>query len=45
MRCSVCSVILYERLAFGYFTPDTNRFEKTRSAILFDRIQQVLAKL
>lgn len=30
---------------YEYFNPDTNRFEKTRSAILFDRIQQVLSKL
>lgn len=28
-----------------YFNPDTNRFEPTRRAILFDRIQQVLAKM
>lgn len=30
---------------FEYFDLDTDRFEKTRSAILFDRIQQVLAKM
>lgn len=30
---------------FEYFDLDTDRFEKTRSDILFDRIQQVLAKM
>ncbi len=30
---------------YEYFNPDTNRFEPTRSAILFDRIQQVLVKM
>lgn len=30
---------------FEYFDLDTDRFEKTRSAILFDRIQQVLVKM
>lgn len=30
---------------YEYFNPDTNRFEPTRSAILFDRIRQVLAKM
>lgn len=31
--------------SFEHFDPDTNRFEPTRSAILFDRIRQVLSKL
>lgn len=30
---------------YEYFNPDTNRFEPTRRAILFDRIQQVLVKM
>lgn len=30
---------------YEYFNPDTNRFEPTRSAVLFDRIQQVLVKM
>ncbi len=30
---------------YEYFNPDANRFEPTRSAILFDRIQQVLVKM
>lgn len=30
---------------YEYFNSDTNRFESTRSAILFDRIRQVLAKM
>ena len=30
---------------FERFNPDTNRFEQTRSAILFERIQKVLVKM
>lgn len=30
---------------YEYFNPDTNRFEPTRRAILFDRIGQVLVKM
>ena len=30
---------------YEYFNSDTNRFEPTRSAVLFDRIQQVLVKM
>lgn len=30
---------------FEYFNSDTNRFESTRSAILFERIQKVLVKM